>query len=292
MASTSTDNVIQLADGRQLGYAEYGDPDGTPLFIFHGMPGSRLEAKLGDETATKLGVRIIAPDRPGHGLSDFQRDRTFLDWPDDVVELADALGIERFAIAGISGGGPHAAACAYKIPERLTAVGIVSGLGPFDAPEAKEGMSGQNRLLFSAANKAPWLISPVMWLMGEGIRRFPDRMMSMMMKALPECDQAVLARPEAVAIFKEDAVEAYRHGSRGATWETVMAARPWGFRLEDIGMKVHLWHGELDTNVPPAMGRYQASAIPDCEATFYADEGHMSLVMNRMEEIFGALVTR
>ncbi len=91
-------------------------------------------------------------------------------------------------------------------------------------------------------------------------------------------------------VFKEDMFEAYRLGGRGAAWEAVLFARPWGFRLEDIGLKVHLWQGELDVNVPPSMGRYQASAIPDCKATFYSDEGHFSLIVNRMEEIFGSLI--
>lgn len=290
MALTSTDNVLRLADGRRLGYAEYGDPSGKPLFFFHGFPGSRLEAELADNAGRKLGARIIGPDRPGHGLSDFKPGRTFLDWPDDVLELAEALKIERFAAAGYSGGGPYAAACAFKISGRLTAAGFISGVGPFDGPDATEGMSKQYRLLFNTAHKAPWLIRPTMWLMGVGTRRFPDRLMSMVIRALPECDQVTFSRPETMALFKRDAAEAYRLGVRGVAWETVMFARPWGFRLEDINIKVHVWQGELDVTVPLSMGRYQARAIPDCQAAFYSDEGHISLVVNRIEEIVGSLI--
>lgn len=290
MTDGKPDNILRLRDGRLLGYGEFGDPNGKPLFFFHGMPGSRLEGELGDTAAKGLGIRLITSDRPGYGLSDFKPGRTFLDWPDDVLELADALNIDRFAVAGVSGGGPYTAAGAFKIPERLTAAGIISGVGPFDVPDATDGMSRQNRLLFNAARKAPWLIRLPMWLMGQGARRFPDRSMAMMARALPEPDKAVLARPEVMAAFKQDAAEAFRSGSRGAAWETVMFARPWGFRLEEITMKVHLWQGEVDVNVPLSMGRYQARAIPNCQATFYPDEGHLSLIVNRIEEIFGALL--
>lgn len=290
MADSRPDNVLRLSDGRLLGYAELGDPGGTPLIFFHGMPGSRLGARLGDAAAKRLGVRLVAPDRPGYGLSDFQPGRTLLDWPDDVVELADALSIDRFAVGGVSGGGPYAAVCAFKIPERLTAAGIISGVGPFDVPDATEGMSRQNRLLFSAARRVPWITNVPMWLMAKGARRFADRFLSIMMRNLPEPDQAILFRPEIRPLFVEDAVEAFRPGGRGAAWEAVMYARPWGFRLEEIAMEVHLWQGELDVNVPPSMGRYQAGAIPNCKAAFYPEEGHL-LLIDRIEEILGALVS-
>lgn len=290
MASSKPDNVHRLRDGRLLGFAEYGDPDGKPSFFFHGWPGSRLEAQLADATAKKLGIRVVAIDRPGYGLSDFKAGRTFIDWPSDVVELADALKIERFAVAGVSGGGPYVAVCALKIPERLTAAGIISGVGPFNVPDATEGMSRQNHLIFGMARRVPWLMNLPMWLMAQGARRFPDRFISQMMRSLPEPDQAVLARPEIRAVFKEDVAEAFRSGSRGAAWGAVLYARPWGFRLEDIAMEVHLWQGEEDVNVPPSMGRYQARAIPNCRATFYPGEGHL-LMVDRMEEILGSLIS-
>jgi len=288
MASTRRDNTLRLRDGRLLGYAEYGDPEGKPAFFFHGMPGSRLEAQFGDAAAKKLGLRVIAIDRPGYGLSDFKPRRTFADWPDDVVELADALKVDRFAVAGVSGGGPYVAVCALRIPERLTAAGIISGVGPFDVPGATEGMSRRNRLIFGMARRLPWLVNLPYWLMAQGARRFPDRFISLMMRSLPEPDKAVLARPEIRALFMEDAAEAFRAGGRGAAWDSVLYARPWGFRLEDITMEVHLWQGEEDVNVPPSMGRYQAEAIPNCRPTFYPGEGHL-LIVDRMEEILAAL---
>jgi pimeloyl-ACP methyl ester carboxylesterase len=150
--STATDKVLRLRDGRLLRYAEYGDPDGTPLFYFHGSPGSRFEGWFVDEAARRRGIRVIAFDRPGFG-SDFKPGRTIGDWPDDVVQAADAFGFDRFAILGLSFGGPHALACALRIPERLTSVAIVSSVGPFQAPGATDGM-GACRFACSWARSA------------------------------------------------------------------------------------------------------------------------------------------
>ena len=120
--SDNTNLTIKLKDGRTLGYIDLGNKDAkNVLFHFHGFPGSRLEANLLSEMDIDMtNIRLISIDRPGMGLSDFKKNRTLLDWPEDVVELADALGIDKFAVEGISGGGPYAAACAYKIPDRLT----------------------------------------------------------------------------------------------------------------------------------------------------------------------------
>src|SRR5919109_4568041 len=141
-----TGRTIRLRDGRQVGYAEWGDPGGQPLFYFHGWPGSRLEGRLGDQPAKAKGIRLIALDRPGMGLSDHQPRRRLVDWPDDVIQVAAALGLDRFAVLGISGGGPYAAACAWKLSDRLTGAGIVSGLAPLDVPGVIAGMSRRNRL--------------------------------------------------------------------------------------------------------------------------------------------------
>ncbi|MGH2542356.1 MAG: alpha/beta fold hydrolase, partial [Ardenticatenaceae bacterium] len=149
---------IRLPDGRRLGYDEYGDLSGMPLFIFHGWPSTRLAASLMGEVASQRAVRLIAPDRPGIGLSDFQPGRAILDWPGDVVALADALGIKRFAVVGISGGGPYAAACAFKIPARLSAASIVSGMAPFEMPGAAQMLSRRNRLFLPLAQRAPSLL--------------------------------------------------------------------------------------------------------------------------------------
>jgi len=133
--------TIKLADGRKLGYDEFGSQDGRPVFYFHGTPSSRLEWQLfgSDALAKALRLRLIVPDRPGMGLSSFAAGRRISDWPADVASLADHLGMQRFAVLGYSGGGPYAVACALALPERLTRVGVVSGAGPFDQPGLTDG---------------------------------------------------------------------------------------------------------------------------------------------------------
>lgn len=285
---TATSDQISLDDGRTLAYTEYGDSQGRPILYFHGSPSSRVEAALLEPTAISLNVRVIAPDRPGFGGSQFKPSRSFEDWPGDVIELADALELDRFSILGVSGGGPYVAVCALKIPQRLSLAGIVSGLGPADAPGAVDSMRRQNRQLLQLGRRAPWLVRILFWLTARAMKRNPDRVFDRMAAELPQPDQAVLAQVEFREYLRAAVLEAFRPGTRGAALETALYARPWGFRLQDIKKEVHLWQGELDVNVSPAMGRYLATAIPNCHARFYADEGHFSLLPNRMEEIMGA----
>mgnify|MGYP001085269277 CR=1 FL=1 len=199
VALTSNDktaNTIRLKDGRLLGYAEFGDPAGKPIFHFHGIPSSRLEGKYADEVAAKHGVRLIAVDRPGIGLSDFKPKRTILDWPDDVVELADALEIVRFVVEGISGGGPYSAACAYKIPNRLTAAAIISGLGPINL--GTKGMTRVNRVGFFVARRLPWLLRLPLWWTGRQSRNIESVEKGLLKgsKDWPEPDRKVLLDPK------------------------------------------------------------------------------------------------
>ena len=277
------DNVLRLRDGRLLGYGEYGDRTGVPFVMFHGMPGSRLFAVLAHDTATQAGVRLIAPERPGYGLSDFKKKRTILDWTDDVAELADALGLGRFAVGGVSGGGPYVAACALRLSDRLTFAAIISGVGPFDAPEATEGMSRPNRVLFGAARRVPPVSRAILEVMSRVGKMNSTRLTEQMMKSAPEADRAILSDERIRDLMMDDAREAFRQGARGAAQEAGLYARPWGFRLEDIAMPVTLWQGEEDVNVPPSMGRYQAQAIPNCDARFFPGEAHMLIIPHMRE---------
>ena len=289
-----TDNQISLTDGRVLGYAEYGDPDGEPVLHFHGTPSCRLEGSRPavGEIATRLHVRLILPERPGFGLSDFQPNRTFLDWPDDVLELADALHLDRFAVMGLSGGGPYVAACAYKIPQRLSAAGIISGLGPLDAPGAFEGMGKSDRQLYDLARKTPWLLRPLFWYTAGQMHRNPERTIEEFVVDVSEPDKAALALPGVKEVFIKMASGGFEQGGRGVAWEYVLFVGPWGFRLEDIPMPVYLWHGEMDTMCPVNMGRFVARSMPGCRATFYPHDGHVSLIVNHYEEVLSAVVGR
>ena len=262
MDATRTAQTLTLRDGRRLGYAEYGKPDGEPGFYFHGHPGSRLEPRFADEAATAAGVRIIALDRPGYGLSDFQPRRTILDWPRDVAEAADLLGLQRFAVLGASGGGPYALACAHAIPERITTVGVISGVGPYNAPGVTQGMRWQNRIGFQLGARFPPLARLIMWNMARVVRRRPERVLDAIAQAMSPVDAAIVRRPEVRQILAADIAEAFRQGSRGAALDVVLLGRPWGFRLDEITAAVLLWQGEADTLVPPAMGRHMAARFP------------------------------
>jgi len=286
MATDNTSKTIKLKDGRMLGYTEYGTPEGKPVFYFHGFPGSRLDWLLSDadDSAAELNARIIAVDRPGMGLSDFKRGRRILDWPDDVIELADALQVDRFAVLGISGGGPYALACAHRIPGRLTTTAIVCGIGPSEAPGAKDGTA------MLLPGKSTLMRKLLLMLMAMGFRRNPDRFLSQMKDAVAEPDKLLLAQPEVVQTFIYSVREAFRSGTRGASWDAVLYKRPWGYQLQDISMQIHLWHGELDTQVPVSVGQYVANAVPNCRAKFLPDEGHLSLAHNHIEEILSILI--
>lgn len=156
--------MLQLADGRILAYTEVGDPHGYPVFYFHGAPGSRLEGQLFAESNQEFGIRMIIPDRPGYGLSDNQENRTYLDWAQDVAELADHLGIERFAVLGYSSGGPYAAVVAHQLPGRVTVAVIVAGEGPYASEDYPQSVlesatfngSDANKWMIWSANHAPW----------------------------------------------------------------------------------------------------------------------------------------
>jgi pimeloyl-ACP methyl ester carboxylesterase len=286
-ADNRINQQITLADGRRLGYAEYGVPDGKPVFYFHGFPGSRVgwpAFDRGDFTA-RLNARIIAVDRPGYGLSDAKHGRTFLEWPDDVVELADALALERFAVLGISGGGPYASACAFEIVERLTATAIVCGMGPAAAPGCKEGAS------WIFPGKLAVLRWPILMMIAMAVRKNPDKFIAQMNESVSELDQALLqAHPELAKMIADDWREAFRLGIGGTHQESALYTHPWGFRLQEIAAEVHLWHGEQDNNVSGSVGHYVADAIPNCHATFFDNEGHFSIIFNHMEEILSVLV--
>ncbi len=273
-----TDHCLTLDDGRQLGYVDYGDPNGQPVVLFHGLPGSRLQGHPDRSIPAAAGVRLVAVDRPGYGLSDSQRGRTLLDWPDDVLRLADHLGLERFAVLGVSGGGPYAAACAWKIPERLTTVALVSAMGPIDNAEVIAEMPWLNRLMLALAKWSEWLVSlPAAALVSLACYR-PDWYLALQNTHLPSVDRAIYVRPDVQCSIREDMAEAFRLGSQGAVRDIVLLAKSWNFRLQEIDVPVQLWHGEQDTTVPVQIGHALAATLPRCQTRFVPDAGHLLVI--------------
>ena len=280
--------MLRLRDGRRLAYTEYGDPDGSPVMLFHGNPSSGLSWGLIPGCPFRRDLRLIAPDRPGFGRSDFQPGRRLLDWPDDVSELGTALGLDRFVVLGVSGGGPAALACAWKIPRRLTSVGVVSSPCPADVPGVTEGMSRTNRTLFFLARRAPALVQLNMAFLTHLARK--DLMVERLVYKMAEVDRAMVKRPEVRRYLAANFIEALRQGGSGSAHELVLNhGRPWGFRHEDIEIRVHLWQGEDDPSVPPAMGRHLAQTIVDCEAHFIPRAGHLWF-LDHVGDVLDALI--
>lgn len=278
----STIEYVLLHDGRKLSYRDYGHPNGETVFYFHGFPSSGIEVMLhdGGQKAKELNIRIIAVNRPGYGNSDFKPERTLLDWPDDVKELADSLGIDTFSVLGVSGGGPYAIACAYKIPDRLKIVGIVSGVGPYNAPGTKDGAAG------------PILKSPrfVRKFILKGFRKVldknPEKVARKMHKRFPEADRAIIAISSEKDVLINALKEGLSAGPEGALRDTEIYKDYWGFDLTDVDYKIYLWHGEADLSVPIETGRYVAEHLSNCIPTYYPGEGHFSILYNKAAIIF------
>jgi pimeloyl-ACP methyl ester carboxylesterase len=282
--------AITLKNTRTLAYAEYGDPHGKPVFFFHGTPGSRY-FRPSDEITTQLGVHLICVDRPGYGESTFQPGRRILDWPEDLAHLADSLGLDQFTIAGHSGGGPYVSACAYALSGRLTAAAILSGAGPIDTPEATRGMSSTNKFGLRVGRFIPWsLWQMLIWVFYHRRRDDPAADIDRGSGHRPLADDEQFQRPEVREACIQSEVEAFRPGLRGIAWDAFLLTRPWGFRLEDIHVPVHLWHGSEDDQASIAMARYVADKIPNSEITVCENEAHL-LLFPHWEEILTQLLS-
>jgi pimeloyl-ACP methyl ester carboxylesterase len=232
-------------------------------------------------------VRLIAPDRPGLGRSSRQPGRGLADWPDDVRALADALGIDRFGAVGVSGGGPHALACAWKIPERLSVCGTVSGVAPMAGADLP-GLNRQHHAALELARAAPWLVGTVMVCGRFAWCRFPEQMYRRLQALGPRADQTVLARPEVAASLIAGLCEAFRQGSQGAADELGLFIRPWGFPLEAITMPVQIWHGARDGLVPIAAAHRLVDLIPDARLEIVPDGGHY-VIYDLIDRLFATV---
>jgi pimeloyl-ACP methyl ester carboxylesterase len=284
--SKADDDRFQLSDGRTLAWLTIGDPGGRPVFYFHGYPGSRLEAQFATAAVARCGLRLIAPDRPGFGGSAFKPGRTIGQWSDDVAELADHLGINRFAVIGVSGGGPYALACAARIPRRLTGVALVAGLGPLTQARLARDMAIVDRLALALAARCPPLARWAVRLAAYWVRRHPAHCLAAMAAGVEPVDRHVLAAPDHHRLLAESTAEAVRQGGKGVAWEITLMTRPWDFDLRAIALPVRIWQGLADRIVPPAMARYLAATLPACECHMIPGEGHLSIIVNYLDAVF------
>ena len=288
--SSSATRDMTLPDGRRLAYAEFGSPEGHPVLYFHGAPSSRFEPLLvGNETWVEHGLRVIAPDRPGIGQSDFQPKRGFSHWPDDVVALADALGLDRFAVMGMSGGGGYVAACAAKIPERLRAAVIVSGGWPMTWLKDRQSLPLPNRITWFLASSAPLLLRPLLTTMRSGLTEDVDKELAQIANRVPRADYEAFRTPGRFQAFAESLRESMRHGTKGAAWDMRLYGREFDFKLDEVRAPITLFHGEQDTNVPVALARRGAAYLRGSRLITYEHDAHLSTLCNHIEEVAAVL---
>lgn len=282
---------MTLSDGRSLGFRCLGDPAGSPLFFFHGTPGSRLVFSETDPIAQIPRIRLITPERPGYGLSDPKPQRTLLDWADDVAELADHLGIHTFAVLSESGGGPHALACASRLADRVTMTLLLCSPAPAGFPGATRGMSLGNRLGILLDRYAPWLVRRVLRSYASAFEHDPEFFVDQIARQMAPPDQALMSNEPLRQAFIRDLREAYRQGSDGQAVDASIAltSKGWGFDLGQIAVPVHMWHGVEDTLVSMPMAQCLAAVIPSCQAHFVPGAGHLLTehpeVMNAVRRI-------
>jgi pimeloyl-ACP methyl ester carboxylesterase len=282
------DATLRLSDGRLLAYSEWGDPDGAPVFHFHGLPGSRLERWGGEAAYGSAGIRLITVDRPGIGRSDPKQHRTLLDWADDIEQLADALTISRFAVTGHSAGGAYALACAYRLPERVGCAALVGGVPKLDRPDGIDQLGVAHH--WRVAREYPVLMRANYRVLATTIRFAPRLGLSLVFGRVAEADHALVDRPELRRRFREAVLEAARPGVRFLVDDMRVLMQPWGFEPGDVSSDVHLWHGGDDHHVPLQVAENYAHVFRRCRATFVTDEAHFSLMENRAQEILEALL--
>ncbi len=262
---------LQLHDGRTLTWISYGDPAGVPVLAMHGSPDSATVWRLADTAARETGVHLIAPDRPGFGASTSKPGRTILDWVDDLDELTDQLGLTSYRILAISGGSPYALATAWRHPERIPALGLLSVIAPLDVPGITSEASLPIRFTFLAARRLPFLLRPMATAMVRTTRRNIDAAAERVIKLRPEADRAIIRRPEVMAVLKANLPNQFNNPDSIAT-EMRNAARPWGFNLDEVNVPTFIWQGGLDDVHTPAMADHLARHLP--KATLNYEPGY------------------
>jgi pimeloyl-ACP methyl ester carboxylesterase len=280
------DRTIHLRDGRTLGYAEYGAPDGLPVVYTHGGLSCRLDVAAGATIAQQNGVRLISVDRPGIGLSDPKPGRTVADWASDIAELRDQLGsIDTFAAMGWSMGGQYALALGYALPASVTRVAVITGGLPLTEPGRFAQMPPVDRAYIQLSQHVPWLARRCLGVMGFAARYTPSLFTRIAAGDLPPADSAVI-RAEESPSFAQISDEALRQ-TAGHVEDYLAAMRPWGFAPEDLTVPVDVWGGADDKFLDPSWPAELARRI--LGATLNTRPGGHFMAHLHWQEIFGAL---
>ncbi|MGA7329133.1 MAG: alpha/beta hydrolase [Rhodomicrobium sp.] len=268
------DRFAILPGGRKLSFSEFGDPDGLPVFGFHGTPGSRLMFRLVHKPAQRTGLRFIAPDRPGFGNSTYQLGRTLAAWAKDTEWLANHLGLRRFAVAGISGGGPYAVACAALLPNRVSACALMGPLGPLRQPEGPKAIGAMHYAMFRIMPEHRLLANGAFYLSRYLFLNAPDTVYGMIVRRASAADRHILSRPDVRENLIDGVGEGLRPGIRGSVQEMRIFSKPWNLPFDAIKAPVLMWQGMQDRNVPLSAALRLARLIPTCELSRIDNAGH------------------
>jgi pimeloyl-ACP methyl ester carboxylesterase len=271
------DGAVELPDGRLLGYAQYGDPEGDAILWFHGTPGARLQVPPEiDREGRRRGFRVITVERPGNGQSTPHLYRRIKHVAPDIAAFADALGIDRFGLVGLSGGGPYVLGCAHELPDRVAAAAVLGGIGPTQGPEKAPGYTGLlalvEHLLLAARGAAAWGFSHAL----RSLRPVADQGLWLYMRLGPSSDRPVFERPEMAEMFKADILGGLEVGMKGPIYDLALFARHWGFALRDITVPIRFWQGDADLIVPVEHGAHQAGLVQDGLLFVRPGEGHFA----------------
>jgi pimeloyl-ACP methyl ester carboxylesterase len=267
---------LRRGDGSVIAVEVAGKPDGVPVLLCHGLADSRLSAFQFTDVAAELGLRMIAPDRPGSGGSDPRRLRRLADWAQDAALVLDAMQVESAAVAGISAGGPFAAACAAAIPGRVSSLILISALGPPGWPIG--GMAAGERLSLQVSRRAPAFSG---WFLGRFAalaRTNPRLFLRVATSELPGADRRAIGEAGMRDAFLANYTEAFRRGTQGVAQDLRVLSQPWGFQLAGITVPTSVHHGEADTTVPAEHARRYADAIPGAELHLHPGHGHFSIL--------------
>lgn len=276
------DNVITLKDGRKLGFAQCGDLTGSPCLYFPGFPGSRLHAVNFDKEANELGCHLIGIDRPGQGLSTFNR-YTLSSWVDDIKDLLNQLNIDQVSIIAHSGGAPFALSCAHQLPNKIKHVALVSPLAPTTSSEAKKDLIMGYRVINTLVRNIPGF-SYFLMMLQKNLTLRPN-VFKKLIKQMPSPDQAIF-KDENFQLQALDALkEAFAQGTKGAAYEFQLILKKWPFKLDEIKTPISIWRGEKDMQVPLSLINVLSSALPNKRIHNYPEEAHLSTLYNHMLEI-------
>jgi pimeloyl-ACP methyl ester carboxylesterase len=279
--------TIQTRDKRTLELHEAGDPAGFPVIAHHGTPSAGLPYAPHATLASEQGIRLIGYDRPGYGNSTRAKNRRVEDCVADVTEIADALQLDRFATWGISGGGPHALACAALCDDRLVATASLAAVAPYgaDALDWLEGMGEDNHIEFGKVLEGEDALRAYCEPAADAmLSAQPEELVELLDSLLGPEDKSVLTGRFAEYMLECDH-HGLGHGVDGWLDDDFAFVEPWGFQVEDISTPVLLLHGEDDRFVPVSHGHWLAARIPGVEARIDAADGHLTLFERRMREV-------